>query len=102
MEGPVPEPRERPTLTMAAMDMGGMDDGDMGDRKHGDMENMSEMDHSEMDHDDMSGDMNGNMGESETDGLRPPGTLPEPVMHDPGEGHGPGEAGLPMMAKSRL
>jgi FtsP/CotA-like multicopper oxidase with cupredoxin domain len=33
---------------------------------------------------------------------RPPGTLPEPVRHDPDDDHGPGEAGLPMMTRSRL
>ena len=97
MEGPVPEPRERPTLTMAAMGMGG--DGDMDDMEHGDMEGM---DHSEMDHGPMSGDMEGGMEMSESDGLRPPGTLPEPVMHDPDNTHGPAEAGLPMMTRSRL
>jgi len=97
MEGPVPEKRERPTLTMAAMGMGGMDDGDMGD-----MGEMSGMDHGEMNHGDKSGGMGGGMKKSDSDGLRPPGTLPEPVMHDPDDDHGPHEAGLPMMTKSRL
>ena len=99
MEAPVPKQRERPTLTMAAMGMG---DGEMDGMDHGEMGgDMGEMDHSEMDHGDMSG-MEGAMGESGSDGLRPPGTLPEPVMHDPDETHGPAEAGLPMMTKSRL
>jgi CopA family copper-resistance protein len=90
MEAPIPEQRERPTLTMAAMGMGGINDSDM-----------EGMDHGEMDHGHMS-DMGGDM-ESESEAvLRPPGTLPEPVMHDPDEGHGPGEAGLPMMTRSRL
>ena len=98
MEAPVPEQRERPTLTMAAMGMGGMGDGDMEGMDHGEMGDMGEMDHGEMDH----GEMDGGMAGAGTDGLRPPGTLPEPVMHDPDEGHGPAEAGLPMMTQSRL
>jgi CopA family copper-resistance protein len=87
MESPVPEQRERPTLTMAAMGMGGMGDGDMDGMDHGDM------DHGRMSEEMMSGD---------SGGLRPPGTLPEPVMHDPDDTHGPAEAGLPMMTRSRL
>ena len=112
MEGPVPEERERPTLTMA--DMGMM---------HGDMEGEG-MDPDNM---DMSGSgmgaaagteassdpeasgMNhgdhGSMGErasTEEGSLRPPGTLPEPVRHDPDNDHGPAEAGVPMMTRSRL
>ena len=104
MEGPVPEQRERPTLTMDAMGMdhGDMGGGDMEGMDHGDMENMGEMDHGEMDHGDMSGGMEGEMEMSESDRLRPPGTLPAPVMHDPDDDHGPAEAGLPMMTKSRL
>ena len=100
LEGPVPEQRERPTLTMAAMGMGGMEDGDMGNMDAGTME---DMDHDKMDHDEMDhGGMEGDMGSSKSEGLRPPGTLPEPVMHDPDEGHGPGEAGLPMRTRPRL
>jgi len=94
MEGPVPDQRERPSLTMDAMGMGGMGDGDMGEMDHGNMEGM--------DHGGMSGGMGSGMDELDSDGLRPPGTLPEPVMHDPDDDHGPAEAGLPMMAKSRL
>jgi CopA family copper-resistance protein len=101
MEGPVPEQRERPTLTMAAM---GMDHGDMGG---GDMEGMDhgemgEMDHGEMGHGERDGDMEEEMASGDAGGLRLPGTLPEPVMHDPDDDHGPHEAGLPMMTKSRL
>jgi len=66
------------------------------------MQDMDGMDHSNMDHGDMSGDMNGGMESGNGEGLRPPGTLPEPVMHDPDDTHGPAEAGLPMMTKSRL
>jgi CopA family copper-resistance protein len=94
MEGPVPEPRERPTLTMDAMGMGGMGEGDAGGMGHGTMEGM--------DHGDMSGGMAGEMGSENDNGLRPPGTLPEPVMHDPDDDHGPAEAGLPMRTRSRL
>jgi CopA family copper-resistance protein len=105
MEGPVPEQRERPTLTMDAMGMGGMGDGDMGGMKHGDMGDMGDMDHGSMEGmsgRDMSGSMDGDVASGDSGTLRPPGTLPEPVMHDPDEGHGPAEAGLPMMTRSRL
>ncbi|MCS3708204.1 CopA family copper-resistance protein [Salinibacter ruber] len=102
MEGPVPEQRERPTLTMNAMGMDGMSDGDMGGMDHSNMEGMGEMDHGDMGHGDMSGDMKGQMSGGDAGDLRPPGTLPEPVMHDPDDDHGPAEAGLPMMTKSRL
>jgi CopA family copper-resistance protein len=101
MEGPVPEQRERPTLTMDAMGMGGMD-GDMGGMDQGNMEGMGEMDHGGMSHGDMSGGMDGEMRSGDSGGLHPPGTLPAPVMHDPEDDHGPAEAGLPMMTKSRL
>jgi CopA family copper-resistance protein len=88
MDGPVPDQRERPTLTTEAMGMG---DGDM-----------EGMDHGEMDHGSMSGDMDGEMNMAESEGLRPPGTLPAPVMHDSDDDHGPAEAGLPMMTRSQL
>ena len=95
MEGPVPEQCDRPTLTMDAMGMGGMDDsgmeGGMGDMNHGDMG-----------HSDMSGGMDEKRDDAESGGLRPPGTLPEPVMHDPDDDHGSAEAGLPMKTRSRL
>ncbi len=96
MEAPVPEQRERPTLTMAAMGMG---DGEMSDMEEMDHDGM---DHGEMDHGGMSGGMEGEMSSGDAGGLRPPGTLPAPVMHDPEDDHGPGEAGLPMTTKSRL
>jgi CopA family copper-resistance protein len=105
MEGPVPEQRERPTLTMAAMGMGGMGDGKMGDMEgmdDGDMSGMGEMDQGERDHGSMSGGMDGGMASGDKSELRPSGTLPAPVMHDPDETHGPGEAGLPMTTRSRL
>jgi CopA family copper-resistance protein len=100
MEGPVPESRERPTLTMAAM---GMDHGDMegGDMDPGDM-NHEGMNHGMGDGSMGDGGMAGAAASSNGDSLRPPGTLPAPVMHDPDKTHGPGEAGLPMMTRSRL
>ncbi len=111
MEAPIPEQRERPLLTMADM---GMMHGEMDGMQHEGMEmssgtssdasgdgmdhgQMHDGDHSEMDHGARMGEDN-----SSVNGLRPPGTLPEPVMHDQNEGHGPGEAGLPMMTRSRL
>jgi CopA family copper-resistance protein len=36
-----------------------------------------------------------------TDGLRPPGTLPGMLEHEP-DGHGPGNAAVPMMVQSRM
>ncbi len=100
MEAPVPDERDRPTLSMA--DMGMM---------HGDGEDMAgmtmdgaaaDMDHSDMNHERMGeGEMSGESDGSE-DTLRPPGTVPEPVRHDPDNDHGPAEAGLPMMTRSRL
>jgi CopA family copper-resistance protein len=108
MEGPVPELRERPTLTMADMGMmhGDMGDGGIQDMNHREM-NHGDMDHGKMDDGGMKhGDGTGGMGDEssaeDAGSLRPPGTLPEPVMHDPDESHGPAEAGLPMMTKSRL
>jgi CopA family copper-resistance protein len=122
MEAPIPARRERPLLTMADMgmmhgdmdDAGGMDyenmemsggtedassDTSEAGSDHGGMHDsqMHETNHEEMDHDRMAGET----AETSGDGLRPPGTLPEPVRHDPG-GHGPGEAGIPMMTRSRL
>jgi FtsP/CotA-like multicopper oxidase with cupredoxin domain len=58
-----------------------------------------------MDHGD-DGSMADGMDSMEKGGdesaLRPPGTLPTPVRHDPDNDHGPAEAGLPMMTRSRL
>lgn len=88
----------------------GMVHGDMDDMNHDGMDmddapsdsSTAEMDHGNMHHDGMDhGDMD--MGDAGASGsrLRPPGTLPEPVRHGP-DGHGPGEAGIPMMTRSRL
>jgi CopA family copper-resistance protein len=94
MEAPVPERRERPLLSMS--DMGMM---------HGSMEGMGDGDtnHGNMDASGADkGAMAGGMAANAKGSLRPPGTLPEPVMHDQSDEHGPGEAGLPMMTRSRL
>ncbi|WP_022835345.1 copper resistance system multicopper oxidase [Salisaeta longa] len=120
MEAPVPDERERPLLTMADMGMkhgsGSMDHGGMamgaaagagaasstGGMDHGGMAH-GEMKHGSMDHGPMKeGAMAGGMMASNERGLRAPGTLPEPVMHDPDNDHGPKEAGIPMMTRSRL
>ncbi len=91
--------------SMADSSMGGMDHSQMkgtghGNMDHGDMDHAQKKkaDHGQMDH----GAMAGAMASKSKSGLRPPGTLPEPVMHDQSEGHGPGEAGLPMVTRSRL
>ncbi len=110
MEGPVPEERERPKLTMADMgmmhgDMEGMDPDNMDMSGSGmgaaaGTEASSDPEASGMNHGD-----HGSMGErasTEEGNLRPPGTLPEPVRHDPDNDHGPAEAGVPMMTRSRL
>jgi CopA family copper-resistance protein len=118
MSAPIPERRVRPRLTMADM---GMD--------HGDMGGMEGMDHSEMP--DMEaaapaptgaggheghgmGAMTGAAamrsgdrakyaiaGIVRTSGLRPPGTLPGMLEHEP-DTHGPGNGGTPMMVRSRM
>ena len=99
MEGPVPEQRERPTLTMDAMGMGGMGEEGMDGMGDGSMEGMGQ---GGTDQGNLTGGMDGEMDAGDSDGLRPPGTLPEPVMHEPDDDHGPAEAGLPMMTQSRL
>ncbi len=86
MEAPVPEERERPKLTMA--DMGMM---------HGDGEEMKGMAT-----DGAAESMASKEDDRSESALRPPGTLPEPVRHDPDNDHGPAEAGVPMMTRSRL
>lgn len=117
MEGPVPERRERPVLTMADMGMmhGGMETMHGGGMSDTEKDGMDGESHDGMEHDGRMGkgeqpaDMDGmEMGDEGMDNggmaghLRPPGTLPEPVIHDPDEGHGAGEAGLPTMTRSRL
>ncbi len=101
MEAPVPELRERHELTMADMGMGmmGMEgmEGMGGHAGHDAMDEhaghrMEGMDEMES-HDAM--DM------PAAPALRPAGTLPEPFMHGDDE-HGPANAGVAMMAVSRL
>lgn len=138
MQGPIPELRERPLLTMADM---GMDHGAMSSMGSTDMEHdgMGGMDHGKMPgmqkpapapadtamsgmaghagHDmsgmaGMSGMATGGMGGGDqakyavagivrTEGLRPPGTLPGMLEHEP-DTHGPGNAAVPMMVQSRM
>ena len=131
MTAPVPEMRDRPTLTM--MDMGmdhggmeGMDHGSMAGMDHGSMAGMDHgasghggtaaaggamagMDHGSMDHGQTdpsgmaTGAASGDMAMPGMDrsGLRPPGTLPEPTMHGP-DSHGIANAMAPMQTQSRL
>ncbi|WP_412070194.1 copper resistance system multicopper oxidase [Rubrivirga sp. IMCC43871] len=115
MTAPVPEMRERPTLTM--MDMG-MDHGAMGGMEgmdHGAMDRsggaaagaVASTDHSAhgatpaapTDHAAMGHDMA--TSGVDTSGLRAPGTLPEPTMHGPDD-HGIANAMAPMETRSRL
>jgi CopA family copper-resistance protein len=120
MTAPVPEQRERPSLTMmdmgmahggAGMDHAGMDMGD-GGMDHGAMEGMAEppaLDHPEaaapvMGHGGMDHGMNTDevaMPGVDHAGLRPPGTLPEPTPHG-ADGHGPANAMAPDVTRSRL
>ena len=114
MEAPVPDPRERPLLTMADMGMAGMMGHDMGGMEQMDhsMHDMTPPDtamtpDSTMSSDPMAGHDHSAMagGAAAMTGmgspLRPPGTLPEDSMHGEDE-HGPGNAGVAMMATSRL
>jgi len=116
MEAPVPDPRERPELTMADMgmmpghgeDREGMAMGAAGSAGSSDAEKAG-TDAGDMDHGgdgSMAGGAAGSRAATEEGGseraLRPPGTLPEPVRHDPDNDHGPAEAGVPMMTRSRL
>ena len=87
MSAPVPMRRPRPTLLMGDMgmamsDMSGMDMGGMGE---------------------MAGMSNAPAGKAPigANGLRAPGTLPDPVEHGP-DTHGPGNAAVPMVTRSRL
>lgn len=120
MRAPVPEPRERPLLTMADMGMAGMMGHEMGGMEMEGMEGgaMEGMDHSmhrtpapdsAMAPDSatapdsaMAGHDHGAMMDMQAGPvLRAPGTLPEDSMHGDDE-HGPGNAGVAMMATSRL
>jgi CopA family copper-resistance protein len=84
MRAPTPERRPRPLLGMADM---GMEHGGPGDGHgaHGAPEE------------------GGHAGHRQAAGAapRPPGTVPEPVPHGP-DHHGPGNAAVPMVTRSRL
>lgn len=123
---PVPELRERPRLTMADM---GMDHGDMTDMPGMDHGDVAGMDHGNaspsparpdsaaaahaghvMTDTTAAGAMTMAMGDrarysvagiERTEGLRPPGTVPGMLDHEP-DTHGPGNAAVPMMVQSRL
>jgi len=123
MTAPVPEQRDRPTLTMMdmGMDHGAMDGMDMsggaasggaaGGMDHDGMNmsssadsSMAGMDHGGMDHSGMAmGAASGEVAMPGVDraGLRPPGSLPEPTMHGPDD-HGKANAMAPMQTRSRL
>jgi CopA family copper-resistance protein len=127
---PVPERRERPLLTMADMGMDhgvmsemghtDMEEGAMEGMGHGTMPGMQRPAAAPADP-AMSGmqghvghDMGGMAGTADGDrakyaiagivrtaGLRPPGTLPGMLAHEP-DTHGPGNAAVPMMVQSRM
>ena len=120
MTAPVPEMRDRPTLTMMDMGMdhgamGGMDGMDHGTMGHEGMDTsasggeMAGMDHSgaadgQMDHSGhamgaAAGDVA--MPGMDRTGLRPPGTLPEVTPHG-ADDHGIANAMAPMQTRSRL
>ncbi len=129
MEAEVPPARERPLLTMADMGMAGHMGHDMGGMEEGSQmgvtDPMAGMDHSmhqmaapdsAMSADSMPADtvraagamaghdhaaMAGGEAMGGVSALRPPGTLPEDSMHGEDE-HGAGNAGVAMMATSRL
>ncbi len=83
----VPERRERPLLTMADMGMA-----------HG---NMADMPEPTPDSDAHAGHDMGAMQAGGDMDMRPPGSLPEPVMHSEDD-HGPGNAAIPMQLTHRL
>ena len=91
LEPPVPERRERPLLTMADM---GMAHGNMMGREEGGMHDADP----HAGH-DMPMPAAGEMDPMSA--MRPPGSLPEPTMHDEDD-HGPGNAAIPMQLRHRL
>ncbi len=121
MTGPIPELRERPILTMEDM---GMDHGNADGMDHGDMDGMdhSRMNGMESSPDTTTTEVEGHgahamdeletmaggeevrfavAGAIRTEGLRPAGTLPGMLEHEPDE-HGRGNAGVPTMVHSRM
>lgn len=102
MEAEIPPKRERALLTMADMghgghaghDMGQMEPADAMDHAGHDMPAPEPMDHS-------GHDMGAMADMDHGPALRAPGTLPDDQMHGPDE-HGAANAGVAMMATSRL
>ncbi|QXD17236.1 copper resistance system multicopper oxidase [Rhodocaloribacter litoris] len=116
LQAPVPEQRRRPARSMADMgmdhgNMQGMDHGNMPGMDHGNMPGMDHGNMPGMDHGNMPGMDHGNMPGMDHEGhgmqmgamagLAPPGTLPPAVPHGE-DTHGPGNAAVPMMTRSRL
>jgi CopA family copper-resistance protein len=102
LEAPVPERRERPLLTMADMGMAhsnmmGREEGVEGGAGHAAAHDAPDP-HAGHDMAAMAG--GGAMADEEMP-MRPPGTLPEPVMHGEDD-HGPGNAAVPMELRHRL
>lgn len=106
MQAAVPEMRPRPRLSMED-DMGmphhgGMDHGSMGAMDHGDGGGTEGHDPGHAAGTEASGDAKYAIaGMIRTEGLRAPGTLPEPREHEP-DMHAPANAAVPMVVKSRL
>lgn len=115
-QAPVPPLRERPLLTMADMGMmHGMDHGGMpaaGEAAEATTPDPHAGHSLPMPADTMAGastapmptDDAGHMAmpmAARSGALRPPGTLPEPVTHSD-DGHGPANAGVPMVTQSRM
>ncbi len=98
MEAAVPARRPRPTLTMADM---GMDHGGMEGMDHGAPAGAAPAAAAEHAGHEMP-NMPGMPGmEAPRAGQPEPGTLPEPALHGP-DHHGPANAAVAMVAKSRL
>ncbi|KAI9129958.1 copper resistance system multicopper oxidase [Acaryochloris sp. CCMEE 5410] len=101
MTAPIPEQRPRVLRSMADMgmvhDMSGMDSRETGNMQH-DMPGNGSGGMNHMQH-DMSGMKSGDMGNMQHDmsGMNSGNMTP----HGP-DGHGPGNAGVPMMLQSRL
>lgn len=134
MQGPIPERRDPPLLTMADMGMdhgvmsgmgstemnhgaGGMDHGSMpaapvpvpprADPARGEAQQHVGHTMTAMEEMDMAGPDAGDRakyaiaGMVRTEGLRPPGTLPGRLAHQP-ETHAPDNAAVPMVVESRM
>ena len=102
LEAPVPERRERPLLTMADMGMAhsnmmGGEEGVEGGEGDPDMNDAPDP---HAGHDMAAMAAAGGMTDREMP-MRPPGSLPETVMHGEDD-HGPGNAAVPMQLTHRL